>query len=274
MLGTESQQTLIQKVVNYKLPFNFDDDDDTPDCSSSEVDPAIVELYQRQAQIRKQKLTDLKTQGWLTLYSVLVPEVFCKDLVRLGTVVDGGKWICNPVHIRNFEKCTVYSLGINNEPSFEEGFANFTNQKCLIRSFDKNNQNAKTLDRIKNSNGVFMKALISSKVDQSKGIYNFASLMEIYEDKKIDILKIDIEGFEYEIIDELKSTPMCQILIEVHGRQPKKTYEFLKSISEGGYYLFSYEINGAHPDLSEYSFIHENCLEDYGVNTIFGKYLS
>ena len=217
---------------------------------------------------------NLKTSGWLTLYSVLVPEVFCKDLIRLGSVGDGGKWICNPVRMRDFDACTVYSLGVHNEPSFEQGFSDFTNRKCLIRSFDKDNQYSTTLNKIKKSNGVFMKALISPQVNKSANSYNLASLMEVFNDKKIDILKIDIEGFEYQIIEELTTIPMCQILIEVHGRTPTRTMDFLRNISESGYYLFSYEINGAHPTLSEYSFIHESCLKEYGVNIIFGRYLS
>ena len=219
-------------------------------------------------------ITEVLYYGWLILYNVLVPEVFCRDLARIGTVSDGGKWVCNPVQVRNFATCVIYSLGINNEPSFEAEFAKFTDNKCSIRSFDKNNQKPETIKRIKNSNGTFMKALIAPEVNQTAGSYTIKSLMEKFDDERIDIFKIDIEGFEYLIIDQFLDIPICQILIEVHGKTAKKTLEILRKISQSGYYLFSYEINGAHHNLSEYSFIHERCLKDYGVNVVFGKYLS
>lgn len=269
----EVDQMLAQEFTNNKFSFGLHKE--LPLNSFSDFDPTTIELYQHQSKIRKSKLKNLvDNSGWLMLYSVLVPEVFCKDLVRLGNVGDGGKWVCNPIHVRNFDACTVYSLGVRNEPSFEEEFARFTHNKCIIRSVDKSDQTPQTLERIKNSNGMFMKGLISSEVNKSMNSYNLKSLLEIFNDGKIDILKIDIEGFEYEIIDELVTTPICQILIEVHGKTPMRTIEFLRKLSQSGYYLFSYEINGGHTTLSEYSFIHQNCLNRYGVNIIFGRYLS
>ncbi|KAE9547226.1 hypothetical protein FO519_009562, partial [Halicephalobus sp. NKZ332] len=212
--------------------------------------PETMKLYQEQSEARKQALKDLSDKdGWLVLYSVIVPEVFCKDLVRIGTVVDGGKWVCNPVRINDFDTCVVYSLGIRNEVSFEQEFARFTYQKCLIRSLDKNAQESRTLNEIKKSNGIFMRALITSETNKSMNHYNMKSLMEFFDDKKIDILKVDIEGFEYTIVNEFTTIPICQILIEVHGSTPKKTLELLQKISQGGYYLYSYEINGGYPTL-------------------------
>uniref|UniRef100_A0AC34R184 Methyltransferase domain-containing protein n=2 Tax=Panagrolaimus sp. JU765 TaxID=591449 RepID=A0AC34R184_9BILA len=249
---------------------------------ASKVHPETIQYYQSQIQARKNNLQNVPDSAdFGILYNVLVPEVFCSDLVRVGTVVDGGKWICNPVQVRNLDKCTVYALGVNNDPSFEEDFQKFTHQKCFLRSFDKDMQNQNTLDRIKNVNdriknvnGVFKKALITSKPDHSKDMYTFKDLLQFFGDSKIDILKIDIEGFEFEIKEELVSVPMCQILIEVHGKTSRIALDFLIFLSKHGFYLFSYEINGFWHDLSEYSFIHESCLNDYDVNVVYGRYLS
>ena len=45
--------------------------------------------------------------------------------------------MCNPLKIRTFDKCVVYSFGLNNELSFEEGLQQISGGKCLIRSFAK-----------------------------------------------------------------------------------------------------------------------------------------
>ncbi|KAI1702760.1 methyltransferase domain-containing protein [Ditylenchus destructor] len=243
-----------------------------------EPHPAAIELYKAQTQQRIELLRNVKNESndraYYELYNALVPEVFCLDLVRIGSVSDGGKWMCNPHRMRNMDKCTIYSLGINNEPSFEESLQTYVGRKCSLRCFDKDDQKPETNQRIKTSNGVFMKALISSTTDIKSSQYSFSDLLPKFGDKRIDILKVDIEEAEFLIQDQFLAVPICQLLIEVHPRSALDALNFLRKLSKHGFYLFSYEINGAYHYLCEYSFIHENCFEDYGVKTIFGKYLS
>ncbi|KAE9546441.1 hypothetical protein FO519_010347 [Halicephalobus sp. NKZ332] len=239
-----------------------------------EIDPETIELYQNQSKIRKQILKILVDyKNWSVFYDILVPEVFCKNLARVGPVINGGKWICNPVRVRDFSTCILYSLGIANNPTFEEEFARFTNKKCYIRGVDKEEQYAQTLTAIKESNGSIIKTLVSPETNKSADSHTVKSIMRIFNDKKIDILKVDIEESEY-IIDELLTIPICQMLIKTRTSTPTQSLEILKKISKEGYYLFSHEINSDYPTLCEYSFIHESCLRDYGVNIILGKYLS
>uniref|UniRef100_A0A914PLD5 Methyltransferase domain-containing protein n=1 Tax=Panagrolaimus davidi TaxID=227884 RepID=A0A914PLD5_9BILA len=155
--------------------------------------------------------------GYALLYNVLVPEVFCVDLVRIGRISDGGKWICNPSSLLSFEDCTIYSLGLSNDPSFEMDLQEYLNNKCKLRSFDKDYQNPETMEKLKISNGNFMKALISQKTNESNNEYTFKDILYKFGDKRIDILKVDIEGAELDISDELLSIPICQLLIENHG---------------------------------------------------------
>uniref|UniRef100_A0A914YIN9 Methyltransferase FkbM domain-containing protein n=1 Tax=Panagrolaimus superbus TaxID=310955 RepID=A0A914YIN9_9BILA len=163
---------------------------------------------------------------------------------------------------------------MNNDPSFEEDFQNFLNNKCSLRCIDKDDQNAATMERLKVVNGAFKKAFIGPRKDESLNMFQISDIVTEFGDSKIDILKIDIEGAEFDNLETLFSLPICQIMIEVHGQTPKDTLKLLQTLSEHNFYLFSYEINGYHHHLSEYSFIHKRCFYDYGVQTVYGKYLS
>ena len=258
-----TQSTTFVHSTNFTVP------------EDSEIHPRTLEFYRFQARLRYECLQYVPdAEDFYILYNVLAPEVFCKDLVRIGKITDGGKWICNPVKVMDMKKCTIYSLGIHNDPSFERDFQIFTENKCLLRSVDKGEQRKNTLDIIRNANGIFKKALLTNETDKSQDHYTFKDLLVLTGDKRIDILKIDIEGFEYKLINELVSVPICQILIEIHGDTALKHLQLLRTFSEHGFYLFSYEINGAYHRLSEYSLINEKCFQDYGVKTIYGKYLS
>ncbi|KAH7689499.1 Protein Y39F10A.3, partial [Aphelenchoides avenae] len=67
---------------------------------------------------------------------VLVPEVHCSSMARLGNLLDGGKWVCNPQYLPT-DHCVVYAVGLNNEVSFEEALQNFTQNGCALRAIDK-----------------------------------------------------------------------------------------------------------------------------------------
>lgn len=71
------------------------------------------------------------------------------------------------------------------------------------------------------------------------------SLMNYNKHKHIDILKMDIEGFEYSVIPYIleKNVPVKQFLIEFHHFFPevgnKKTEESISLLEKNGYRLFS-----------------------------------
>ena len=123
-------------------------------------------------------------------------------------------------------------------------------------------------------NGKFITALISNETDKANNKYSFKELLRNFGDDKIDILKIDIEGSEFAIADEILSIPVCQLLIELHHTDATKALKLLHLFSSRGFYLFSHENNGLIHHVSEYSFIHERCFETYEINVILGKYLS
>uniref|UniRef100_A0A0N5AQ65 Methyltranfer_dom domain-containing protein n=1 Tax=Syphacia muris TaxID=451379 RepID=A0A0N5AQ65_9BILA len=232
----------------------------------------MVELYVSQTEQRRKMLSSNVDFG--TLYNVLVPEitealkVYCPILVRVGYVGDGGKWICNPFVLQEANKCAVLSLGINNDITFDLAFQEATEKRCRLYALDKDDQREDVKKKLSEANGEFKIALLSGVDNPQKHMYTIQTLMKQYQLTELEILKIDIEGAEFQVMPMvLGKTKICQILIEIHNSAPR-TLSLLKQFAANGYYLFSYEINGYHHNLAEYSFILDSCIEKYGAKLL------
>lgn len=126
--------------------------------------------------------------------------------------------------------------------SFDEDLQTYAGRRCNLRCIDKDEMKPATLQRIESINGVFMRGLISAVSNASNFQFTFADLLEKFGDKRIDILKMDIEQAEFLIEDQLTAVPICQILVEV--REP----------------LFLFRLYSR--TFLEYSRIFENLLDD------------
>ncbi|KAK0402254.1 hypothetical protein QR680_016235 [Steinernema hermaphroditum] len=231
----------------------------------------ILEIYRKQVEGRKilLQLHNTATTYFDNLYNVAAPEVFCPGLVRIGDLSDGGKWICSPHLLPN--PCVIYSLGINNEFSFDAEI--YEMSKCQIHAFDKDEMRPETVQFYHRINATLDKAMITKETNVSAAAYSFTDVVQMYKPKRIDVLKIDIEGGEYDVATQIATTPICQILIELHWK-PYSMVTLLKTLSSHNFYLFHHEINGGTHNASEFSLIHESCLRDYGVTVVYGKYFS
>lgn len=75
--------------------------------------------------------------------------------------------------------------------------------------------------------------------------YSFRTLVSMLGHRHIDLLKMDIEGAEYEVLDGMLGTDIRprQLLIEFHHRLPgvgvRRTAETLKRLRGAGYRLFA-----------------------------------
>ena len=129
------------------------------------------------------------------------PDFVCRYERRIGKLGDGGKWICDPHRIAQQKDCLVYSVGSNNDFSFEEAVLREIGPHCEIHTFDFGNYAAgaeKVGTRL--HNGVNKTAVVYHQVgvgldDPPK----FKSLKTIVEElghvnRTIDIFKIDCEG--------------------------------------------------------------------------------
>lgn len=115
-------------------------------------------------------------------------------------------------------------------------------------------------------------ATIAAASDESRNEYTIDDLMNIEGITDFEILKIDIEGSEFQVIPPLlQRHKPAQVLIEIHG-SPADTVSLLRKISSQGYWLYSYEINGAWHHLCEFSFIHKSAFKRYGVTPV-ARYL-
>ena len=91
--------------------------------------------------------------------------------------------------------------------------------------------------------------------------YNISSMAEKLGHSKIDLLKIDIEGAEYEVFDSLLSSTLRprQILVEFHHRfkgiGPAKTVSAIKALRENNYLIAHISATGR-----EMCFVHKDAL--------------
>jgi FkbM family methyltransferase len=182
----------------------------------------------------------------------------------------------------------VYSVGIGEDISFDRSI--IENHSCHVFGFDPT---PKSIDWIKNQKLPPTFAFYAFGLSKESGIVDFylpknpsyvsgsavvqqnvnvtksvsvimKSIEDIVQDlehSQIDLLKIDIEGSEYDIIDSLVSlrTPICQLVIEFHERFFKngrlKTIEAINKLKKKGFELFAVS-----DTYEEISFIHKNCL--------------
>lgn len=144
---------------------------------------------------------------------------------------DGGKWTCGMSRYETASRkrpCVAYSFGVQNESSYEEALLQRT--KCEVFGIDFSvsefGPQLKALGREENSRAHFLQAGISGKSDlaASPPYYNIQDLMESNGHEYIDILKMDIEGFEFDSMDSLtrlfdrkgEPLPIGQLQVEIH----------------------------------------------------------
>jgi FkbM family methyltransferase len=85
---------------------------------------------------------------------------------------------------------------------------------------------------------------------------NFGTILAELKPQRIDVLKMDIEGSEYDVLDDIlsSSVPVTQILIEFHhrfpGRSLKDTKGAIEKLKTKGYLLAA-----ASPKNEEFTFV-------------------
>lgn len=186
--------------------------------------------------------------GYISPYNVwdfARPSFFCPhDLERVGKLADGGKVVCGmsryerespgPSSADNFNTgwpLIVYSFGVSDDSSFEAALLQRTNAEIwgYDYSVDGWAKEVTSLPTKQSSRAHFKKAAISHTTDESQRPprYSVQDLMKINGHKYVDIVKMDIEGAEFDALTALVNSlraqdvgevtlPFGQLLIEIH----------------------------------------------------------
>eukprot|EP00922_Rhytidocystis_sp_ex-Travisia-forbesii_P027276 GHVS01039979.1.p1 GENE.GHVS01039979.1~~GHVS01039979.1.p1 ORF type:complete len:472 (+),score=76.65 GHVS01039979.1:45-1460(+) len=133
------------------------------------------------------------------------PEWACELEERVGIMGDGGKWVCDLPRISEGD-CLVYSIGSSNEWSFEEDFYN--RRQCEIFTFDHTSRQSNRPAFVHfHPWGLGPPPAIGEKPNEAKDgkVIDMNGLIEQmgHSERVIDVLKIDIEGAEFETLTTL-----------------------------------------------------------------------
>ena len=186
------------------------------------------------------------------------PTFTCQHERRIGGLGDGPKWVCDPHRILK-DKCLVYSIGSNNDFSFEESVLREVSQECEIHTFDPT---VGTNPSNKPPSVHFHPWGIGSKTERNKNGWEMKTVQDIvkllgHTNRVIDIFKIDCEGCEWESYDTWLDGPnIRQIQVKLHGI--KKAKELIWTLQKGNFVVFHIEADTGHKcngDCYTYSFL-------------------
>jgi FkbM family methyltransferase len=197
----------------------------------------------------------------------------------------GGFYVC-PIFLN--KNSIIYSFGIGEDISFDKAI--IENHDCQVFGFDPT---PKAIDWVRSQNlpakfnffdfGIsnksgFVDFYLPKNLKHVSGSYiiqNNISVkekiivkMKSFEDiiielghKHIDVLKMDVEGAEYDVIEDMLNTKISinQFLIEFHERLfengKSKTQKIIKKLNSNGYEIFAIS-----DSFEEISFINKNIL--------------
>ncbi|OCH87648.1 hypothetical protein OBBRIDRAFT_781352 [Obba rivulosa] len=253
-------------------------------------------LQDREALVRKWGPTADLVQAFpprddfYTLWDFFIPAFQCPHHVeRVGTMGDGGKWVCGLDRIARQKECVIYSFGINGESSFEAELLQRA-PGCQVWGYDFSvNSFGPEIERnvsLRERAHFFPWALGAANNHgpaTNPPVYTLPTLMDINGHTFIDILKVDIEGAEFASLDKFleffgaghphspagPALPIGQMQIEIHARSGtghdafapfKHWWERLEAAGLRPFWteanlVYVNLVRGVRPDLAEYSFM-------------------
>ncbi len=190
------------------------------------------------------------------------------DMYLLG-IENGGGWVINTTH----PPAIAYCGGVGLNMSFELELAKITSQPVLV--FDPSPTGIATAAKSDTTNLHFFPIGLAAEdgiiefsvpTKPKEGSYSIpregvekvtfhcnrvSTIMRDNGHPAIDLLKIDIEGFEYEVIDQVLSEhiPVRQICVEFHdGLKPGQTSQMISRLRKAGYKI-------VHKQRGDYTFL-------------------
>ncbi|KAL3869489.1 hypothetical protein ACJMK2_042164 [Sinanodonta woodiana] len=178
-------------------------------------------------------------------------QVLCRRIVRVGFLEDGGWEICEDSNYHPHRPCLVYSFGINFDYSFDDDIVR--RYGCEVHSFDPSMRNE--TDHRRGALGYFHKIGLGDFNQVNPSGWQLKRLGTIQKElghtnKKIDVLKMDIEEWEWRTIpDMLKSGALSNVRqfvtelhINMHFEPMEEAYKMglstLKDLYDEGFRIF------------------------------------
>lgn len=235
---------------------------------------AVARIKSRDAWFAAANKVERKAANKATLHSplavaLLSPYYACPySLVRSNLVsdeFDGGKWTCGIGETKRspYRKCVIYSFGSSSNDIFERAIL-AENDKCEIHIFDP------TSPPLTNYNfhayGLCSRGKSFRAGGKSFPCKNLKDIVRELNHSKIDVLKMDVEGSEWDVIHDTDWPSMSfgQILVELHDTPGKKTLpsvirDYFSKLENAGYYQFSLEpVCGTCAGQYEIGFLHKD----------------
>lgn len=182
--------------------------------------------------------------GYMNPYNVwdfARPSFFCPhDLERIGSLGDGGKVVCGMTRYERespgpssnsnpASELIVYSFGVSRDSSFEAMILQRTNARIWGYDYSVGSW-AKEITEHQLSRAYFNKIGLGKETDleRSPPMSTIQDLMKENGHTFIDLVKMDIEGAEFDVLTSLIdsitmeggygniSAPFGQLLIEIH----------------------------------------------------------
>jgi len=262
----------------------------TTEAMRGACDEKILDsLDERFDQKRSERQNAMNTaEGDVHSFDIYEPEATCFSEERFGKDVrfhafhDGPKFICGVDYIahqaalQGSKKCLVYSVGSNNEISFERAVKTIMHAGCEVHTFDPTLRtpfvggNYATFhpwglgeDGVEAGNG--------SKKWSSKSFETIIKELG-HQNRTIDVIKIDCEGCEWKTMPPLfelissGKVKVNQVLIELHlSSGPEQMKDFFRGADKAQMRLFHKERNGwgcQGEKCVEYAFASETFLRE------------
>jgi len=205
------------------------------------------------------------------------PTIHCAFEQRIGSLGDGGKWVCDIHNLQtNNSTPLIYSFGSNGEFSFELAIKREL-PNAEIHTFDSGDFGCP--DNV----CIFHQGLLGDgKRNGTKSLHTVIDELG-HRQRQIDILKIDIEGSEYILFEEFfghkqntdkdidskhngnEKPYIRQILVEIHlqhelgDETSDSAHRLFELFRSNNYAIFHKEMNPYAPKIAvEYAFIRLN----------------
>ena len=269
------QDALIERIYQRSQPYEDD-----------ALNKVGYESFATDLALREYKESTVDATKWI--WDFFPPNYNCPLKERFGRqarIGDGGKWVCGVETLMQRPGCVVYSFGSNGDTEFEEAVLATT--QCEVHVFDPT-LSVEALAKLRKLPKIQFHPIglgpknqqiqmnddlmtMGTRRVQPMNMHTLPTIMRTLNHTWIDVLKIDIEGFEYSVLQKLMKTsktwlPVTQLLVEFHywynapRTMPKDIVATLKALTSNNFRVFSTEPNwwwtNKAYEFIEYSFLH------------------